>query len=223
MKYLIVDDEPITHQIIDSYCHDLPEMEKAGGCHDALEALYFLKESSVDVMFLDLNMPKLGGFEFLRALDKPPAVIVISAHAEHALEGFELNVVDYLLKPFSLQRFQEALAKVDAVPANSTEAAPETIFLKDGKKHHQVSIAEIVYVEACGNYSMVYLEAGKIMTQIKISDLAARLPGVLLRVHKSFMVAPRKIQVIEAGEIKIAGRNIPIGRTYKAEVNQLLG
>ena len=231
MNYLIIDDEPITHQIIETYAAELPFLRLVGTCFDAIQAMEWLGQPQgqpepVDLVFLDIEMPKLAGFDFLRTIARPPPVIVISAHKEYALEGYELNVRDYLLKPFDFERFLKAVNRARAGMAehriDGEPALHETIFIKDGKKHHQVRLDEVIYVEACGNYCQVHLTTRKILTQEKISDLAARLPDVFLRVHKSFIVATRRIDVIEGGELRVAERRIPIGRTYKSHIINLL-
>lgn len=222
MNYLIVDDEPIAQTIIEGYCKDLPFMEHVASCDNALSALEILQQRPVDLIFLDVEMPRLDGFAMLRSLTRPPAVIVVSAHREYALEGYDLNVVDYLLKPFGFDRFLKALNKARATVTVGT--GPEaTLFVKDGKKHHQIAIAEIVYVEARANYAMVVLEDRQILINEKISDLEKRLGGTVIRVHKSYLVALRKIRAVLSDEIDMGERRIPVGRTYKAAVAGLTG
>jgi len=223
---MIVDDEPIAHQVILNMCGDLAFMELKGQCFNALEAIDFLGKEAVDLIFLDIQLPKLGGFDFLRTLKKPPMVIVISAHGEYALEGYDLNVVDYLLKPFDFERFLRAVNKArNLLAGKASEGDPErheTLFLKDGKKHHQVRLDDICYIEACGNYSLVHLTEGRVLTQEKISDLENKLPEAFIRVHKSYVVASDKIAVIEGQDLCLGDKRIPIGRVYKANVARLL-
>ena len=234
-RYLVVDDEPIAHRIIERYCNDLPHLELAGHCYDALEAMQFLSNERVDLMFLDLNMPKLKGFDFLKTLAHPPKVIVTTAYKEFAIEGYELDVVDYLLKPFSFERFVKAVnkaVKTDAPaqaptpPAISrVEVAPsgkERLFLKGDKKHHQVAYDDILVVEAYGNYSKVHLSSEVIVTHEKLSTFEQMLPGdQFIRVHKSYIVSVPQIKEIEGNRIKLEGHEIPIGQVYKMNVNRL--
>ncbi len=236
-RYLIVDDEPIAHRIIERYCNDLPHLEKAGDCYDALEAMQFLSTEPVDLMFLDINMPKLKGFDFLKTLANPPKVIVTTAYKEFALEGYELNVSDYLLKPFSFERFVKAVNKAvsietpTAVPTLSQSVAPavtpalagkQRLFLKGDKKHHQVAFADILFVEAFGNYAKVYLENEMIVTHEKLSTFEQLLPSdEFIRVHKSFVISVDRINLIEGNRIKINDHEIPIGQVYKMNVNRL--
>jgi len=229
IRYLIIDDEYIAHDIIKGYCDMLPNMELKKSCYDALEAFEYLNDHPVDLIFLDLNMPKLKGFDFLRTLNSPPKVIVTTAYSEHALEGFELNVIDYLLKPFSFERFLKAVKKVKLKPqetkqvlAASTQHNTNRFFIKGDKKMHQVNEENILFIEAFGNYTKLYLRDGMIVCNEKISDFEQRLPKKsFLRVHKSFMVAVDKIASIEHNKIHILTHKIPIGLTYKSVVSTL--
>ncbi|MEM1124891.1 MAG: response regulator transcription factor [Bacteroidota bacterium] len=230
LKYLIIDDECLAHEIIQEYAAALPNLELVKNYYDALEALTYLNSNEVDLIFLDLNMPKIKGFEFLRTLTHPPKVIVTTAYQEHALEGYELNVVDYLLKPFSFSRF---LTAVNKVTASANEQPPtanlskgkenESIFLRSNKKHIQVNLATILYVEASGNYTKIITTEETISIRAKISDVLTNLPtNDFLQVHKSFAVATQHISSIGGNRIFIKDAVIPIGKMYKMQVNQLL-
>ena len=226
-RYLIIDDEPIAHRIIEGYCEDLPHLEKVGNAYNAFEASELVAKQRVDLLFLDLNLPKLTGFEWLRTLPNPPKIIVTTAYQEFALEGYELNVVDYLLKPFSFARFLQAVNKViESAPVakpSSNEPSQESFFLKGDKQKHQVHYEEVLFVEALGNYCKVFLDEDVIVTHEKISALEKLLPsGLFLRVHKSFIVATPKIRSIQGNQILLKDHKIPIGQTYKAEVNRLM-
>ncbi|MCB1050470.1 MAG: response regulator transcription factor [Acidobacteria bacterium] len=222
MNYLILDDEPLAHQIIEQYAANLPELRKIANCFDAFQARNVLNDQTIDLMFLDVEMPKLQGFAFLRSLAKKPQVIVISAHPEYALDGFDLAVCDYLLKPFSLERFLKAVNKAQDA-RDGQKKDQETIFIKDGKKYHQVPLNQLLWVEACGNYCLIQLENKKILTLEKISEIEKLLPASgFVRVHKSFIVAIAQIHEIEGNEIALAQKRIPIGRTYKKKVQDLL-
>lgn len=231
IKYIIVDDEPIAHKVIEKYCEDLPFMTLQTNCYDALQALSFLRGQKTDIMFLDINMPKLKGFDFLRTIDQPPQVIVTSAYQEYALEGFELSVCDYLLKPFSFERFLKAVNKAMDVlsrPAGSAPVVAEntdsgSIFIKGEKKHHHVKLSEIIYVEACGNYSTIFLPNERIITPEKISALEMILaPENFIRIHKSFIVSVKMIREVEGNQIRLENKTLPIGRVYKMNVDRLL-
>ena len=228
--YLIIDDEYIAHDIIKGYCDLLPNMELMKNCYDALEAFEYLNSNKVDLIFLDLNMPKLKGFEFLKILPNPPKVIVTTAYKEHALEGFELNVSDYLLKPFSFERFLKAVNNAISAPVITqvqttveTENKSKSIFIRSNKKHTQVVIDTIQYIEASGNYTKIITANETITIREKVSYVLELLPkDEFLQVHKSFAVATKHIKSIEGNRILIADHIIPIGKMYKTNVNQLL-
>ncbi len=225
--YCIIDDEPIAHRIIEGYCENLPYMEKKGNCYDAFEAMQLLNKTSVDLIFLDINMPKISGFDLLKTMMNPPKVIVTSAHQEFALEGYELNISDYLLKPFSLERFMKAINKainfkksVESIPYK--EPAKFSFFLKGDKKMHQVHADKILFIEAFGNYSKVFFENEMIVSHEKISSFEGLLPSEnFLRIHKSFIVATSKIKLIEGNRISIGEHRVPIGQTYKIALKKL--
>ncbi|RKR13075.1 LytTR family two component transcriptional regulator [Maribacter vaceletii] len=230
ITYLIIDDEHIAHDIIKGYCDMLPNLEFKANCYDAIEALDYLSKHKVDLIFLDLNMPKLKGFEFLKTLSFPPKVIVTTAYSEFAIEGYELNVVDYLLKPFSFERFLSAVNKVTTSNTNTvkketnTNLKPEEkhIFLKQNNSHIQVDLDTILFVEASGNYTKVVTTNDTITIREKISDTIQLLPNNnFLQVHKSFAVAKKHIKSIEGNRIYIQQHTIPIGKLFKTNVNQL--
>lgn len=231
-RYLIIDDEPIAHRIIENYCENLPYLEKIGNSYNAFEALQFLNEDTVDLLFLDINMPKLSGFDFLKTLPNSPKIIVTTAYKEFALEGYELNVSDYLLKPFSFDRFLKAINKTFdsaqnkkssvALPPNETEPNINSFFLRGDKKHHQIHFEDLLFIEAYGHYTKVYVKNEMIVSPQKISDLEQLLPKFdFIRTHKSFIVAKNKIKQIEGNRILIGGYKVPIGQTYKENIIML--
>jgi len=230
IKYIIVDDEHMAHEIIKSYSDMLPNMVLVQNCYDAFEAAAFLSKQSVDLMFLDLNMPKLKGFDFLKTLSHPPKVIVTTAYQEYALQGYELNVIDYLLKPFSLERFMQAVNKASlnappSIVANTPSTSSTTrksIYVKSNKKYIQLFIDDIQYIEAAGNYIKVITTEETIIVRDKISDFLARLPNeIFLRVHKSYVVAVNHIKVVEGNRIMINDQQVPIGTMYKENIMKL--
>lgn len=230
LKYIIIDDEPLAHEIIEEFCSLLPHLQLEKNCYDAIEAMRFLNENTVDFMFLDINMPKLRGLDFLKTLTKPPKTIITTAYKEHALEGFELNVVDYILKPFSFDRLVKAVNKVSDIQtpktvikevSNSTDNSTR-FFVKGDKKHHQIDLINLLYIEAYGNYTKLYLKDEMIVSHEKISHYDDLLDDSnFLRVHKSFIVAIDKIKFIEGNRILITDHKIPIGQTYKSRINKL--
>ncbi len=231
MRYIIVDDEHFAHDIIQGYCDQMPNMHFVKSCYDAVEALQCLKEEKVDLIFLDINMPKLSGFDFLRTLPTPPKVIVTTAYQEFALEGYELDVVDYLLKPVSFGRFIKAMNKVGTIeqsekPTNITVSSSEDnsyVFLRSNKRYFQVDLKNILYVESSGNYCKIITIDNEIVIRESISDLINKLPSpTFIQVHKSFIVSRTHIKSIAGNRIQIKGNEVPIGKHYKAIVDDLL-
>ena len=230
MRYLIIDDEHIAHKIIMEYCEMLPHMKLQKNCYSALEALEYLNTHQVDLVFLDINMPKLKGFEFLKTLSAPPKVIVTTAYSEFAIEGYELNVSDYLLKPFSLERFLKAVNKVMGSNTNLKNASSEEndratkrIFLRQNKSYIQVEVDTILLIEAAGNYTKIVSKTDTITIREKISDILESLPSDdFIQVHKSFAVAIKYINRIEGNRIHIQDHTIPIGKLYKANLIKIL-
>lgn len=230
ITYIIIDDEHIAHDIIKGYCDMLPNLEFKANCYDAIEAIDYLSKHDIDLIFLDLNMPKLKGFQFLKTLSLPPKVIVTTAYSEFAIEGYELNVVDYLLKPFSFERFLSAINKVTAVDTSTIRnerkevAKPEGqhIFLKQNNSHIQVDVDDILFIEASGNYTKVITSNETISIREKISDTIKLLSdNDFLQVHKSFAIAKKHIDRVEGNRIYMGDHVVPIGKLYKTNINQL--
>ncbi|MBC3846817.1 response regulator transcription factor [Winogradskyella echinorum] len=229
ITYLIIDDEHIAHDIIKNYCDLLPNMQLMKNCYDGLEAFEYLNKNEVNLMFLDLNMPKLKGFDFLKTLRNPPKVIVTTAYKEFALEGYELNISDYLLKPFGFERFLKAINKTfstsitqEVVPSKNNVVS-KRIFLRSNKKYTQVEIDTILFIEASGNYTKVITTQEIITIREKISSVLDLLPKEdFLQVHKSFAVAPKHIKSIEGNRIFISDHIIPIGKVFRTNIVQLL-
>jgi len=236
LKYIIVDDEPLAHEIIEEFCNMLPHLQLAHHCYSAMEAMQYLNSHDVDFMFLDINMPKLSGLDFLKTLRTAPKTIITTAYKEHALEGYELNVVDYLLKPFSFDRLVKAVNKIpedntsESGTKNNTplETTTQTntqnrvLFVKGDKKYHQINLNELLYIEAYGNYTKLFMKDEMLISHEKISHYADSLDTNFLRIHKSFIVAIDKIKVIEGNRIEIETHKIPIGQTYKSQITKLL-
>lgn len=228
ISYLIIDDEPIAHDIIKGYCDLLPNMQLMKNCYDALEAFDYLSKNKVDLIFLDLNMPVLKGFEFLKTLQNPPKVIVTTAYNEFALEGYEHNISDYLLKPFGFERFLKAVNKAigsvnQKVVTNEKSEASNRIFVQSNKKHIQLETENILYIEATGNYIKIVTTTETITIREKFSTFLEQLPkNDFVQVHKSFAVAPKQINSVEGNIISISNDKIPIGKMYKLNVVELL-
>ena len=228
INYLIIDDEPIAHKLIENFAKDLNYMSLIGNCYSAMDAVPYLKENKIDLIFLDINMPKLSGFEFLQTLKILPQIIIISAHKEFALESYEYNISDYLLKPFNFERFFKSIQKVmDKIEVDNNSATKDNsdhhIFIKDEKKHHKIDLKDILYIEANGNYALVILTKGQILSQMKISDFENLLPEKeFSRVHRSYMISHSAITLISASEITLGNKIIPVGRVYKSKLDSII-
>lgn len=225
LNCIIVDDEPIARDILKNYIEQVPYLTFVASCEDAFEAMEVLKTKDIDLIILDINMPRLTGFEMLRMLKKHPAVIITSAYPEHALEGFELSVTDYLLKPFSFPRFVQATEKV----VNKNTGAPlpkdEELFLmvKSDKKLTKVFFDEISYIEAYGNYIFIYTATERVMSKQTLTQFEQQLPASrFARIHKSYVASLKAIKYLEGGEVSIAGKKLPIGKVYRENLLEKL-
>ena len=216
---LIVDDEPIARDILRQFIDDTPGIENVGECSNALELMEILKKKSVDLIFLDINMPKLTGIEFLRTQPVQTNVILTTAYPEYALEGYELNVVDYLLKPIGFPRFLQAVEKVKQV-ADQQEIS---FTVKADGKSYRIDASDIRIVESKGDYLMIHLKDRKIMVYMTMKKLMEQTRGRLLRVHKSYSVSLSVIEYVEGNMIHISGHEIPIGASYKEEFQSKWG
>jgi len=221
---LIVDDEPLAQDIIENYLTNFSFVKLVAKCDNALIALDWIKKQKIDLVFLDVSMPFISGIEFIRTLKNPPAVILTTAHKEFALEGYELNVVDYLLKPISFERFLMAINKLNLdVPETPkpviTNARNDSfIYVKSEKKNVKILLKEILFIESLKDYIKIHTTNKTIITQVAISTIEQRLPDNFLRVHRSFIVARDKITAYTQHDIEIGKLQIPIGRNYKTIV-----
>ncbi len=228
IRYLIIDDEPIAHDIIKGYCDLVPNMRLVKNCYDALDAFEFLNTNDADLIFLDLNMPVLKGFDFLKTLQNPPKVIITTAYSEFAVEGYEYPISDYLLKPFGFERFLKAINKAFSSPNQKTipfenSIISRQIFVQSNKRHIQLEIENILYIEATGNYTKIITSDQTITIREKISAFLELLPkNEFVQTHKSFVVAVKQINSIEGNTVFIANHKIPIGKIYKLNILQLL-
>ncbi|UCE20548.1 MAG: response regulator transcription factor [Gemmatimonadota bacterium] len=231
MKCMIVDDEPLARRVIEKHMAVLPSLKLVKECSNAMAAAAYLHEHPVDVMFLDIKMPELTGLDFLKTLSDPPLVILTTAYSEFALEGYEYSVVDYLLKPISFERFLKAVNKVserveqkkDLQEERNSEVHDGFIFLRADKIEHKVMFSEIRYIEGCGNFVKVYTANKMIMVSETMSNIQERLPeNLFIRVHKSYVVSITRMDCIESNMIRIGEKVIPIGKTYKREVERAI-
>lgn len=219
IRCLIVDDEPIARQIVQRYCEHLPELQIVAVCSDALDARQVLMKENIDLMFLDINMPMLDGMAFMKTLKHPPQVIFTTAYKEFALEAFDLAACDYLLKPFSLDRFLIAVDKVkDKLSASKTsnENVPAFMYVKSDKKIHKIVFEKLLYGEAKGNNVLIVTEEEQVVTTMTFANFESLLPvDSFLRIHRSFIINKNKINHIYGNRVVIGASEIPIGSKYK--------
>jgi two-component system LytT family response regulator len=240
LRCLLVDDEPLAHSVMRTYLDRLPALATwAGSCYGAIEALTFLQTTPVDVLFLDVDMPELTGIELLRALPQPPAVVLCTAHAAHALDAFDLGVVDYLLKPIRFERFIKTINRLHAgagpaattpfpaaTPAPTTPAEPaaDSIFLKTDAGTERVRLADLCFVEGYGNFVKCHLASGHmLLTAETMKQMESQLAGArFLRIHKSYLVNLARVERLSGNVLHVDGAEVPVGSTYRQEVLRAL-
>ncbi|MEQ9301274.1 MAG: LytTR family DNA-binding domain-containing protein [Cyclobacteriaceae bacterium] len=232
IRCLVVDDEPLAINVIKSFVERLDQLELVNTCANAIEAFNLLSNEQIDLLFIDIQMPQMTGLEFLKALKSPPKVIITTAYREYAMEGYELDVVDYLLKPISFDRFLKAINKVtDQAPnaesnarlvVSSAEEDPY-IFVREDKKMRKIVVKEIQYIESIKDYVKIITDGHVFTTYLQISYLEKKLPEEsFVRVHRSFIVGICHIKAYSSTDIEIGDQSIPIGRHYKNHVMSLL-
>jgi len=217
MKAIAIDDEPMALEVVRSLAAKVPYLELKASFTDAFKALDYLHTETVDLLFLDIKMPDISGLEFVTSLQKKPLVIFTTAYSEHAVTSFELDAIDYLLKPFSLARFVKACNKAQELwqLRGNPGAIKDHFFLKTGYEQVKVLFDEILFMEAAGNYITFKLENKSLLSRMTIGELIELLPpDKFFRVHRSFIVAKDKIEKIERHQVTIKGHQVPIGASY---------
>jgi DNA-binding LytR/AlgR family response regulator len=229
---IIVEDEPLAAEVLEDYVRQIPFLELKGICADAIFAMEFLQKEKIDVVFLDIHLPRLKGLDFIKTLKNPPQIIITTAYRAYALEGYELNVVDYLLKPINFNRFLMAVNKLKTQhPAEILFSAPASspservhLFINVNKKRVKIYLDEILYIESKKEYISIVTKEKSYLTKFQLGEIEEQLAkNNFLRVHRSFIVSSEKINAFSATEIEIAGLQIPIGRSYKELVISQLG
>ena len=231
IKTMIVDDEPLAIEILEAYVSQIPQLHLVAKCSNALEANRILQLEKIDLMFLDIEMPLLLGTEFLKSLQNPPKVIFTTAYPEFAVQGFELNAIDYLLKPISMERFVKSINKL--FEKNEFDLRPEIeknteyIFVKADKRFIKVNFSEILYIEGLKDYVIIRTDQNKIITLQTMKSLEEKLPASkFIRVHRSFIVNLNRINAIVGNAIEILekgqNKHIPIGNNYKDEIEKMI-
>ena len=229
LKCLIIDDEPLAQNVIENYLKVFSFMELVAKCENVLNALEWMKKQTIDLIFLDISMPFISGIEFIKTLQDPPQIILTTAHKEFAIESYELNVLDYLLKPISFERFLKAINKLDIhgsqviKPAISDSENDPFIYVKSEKKNVRVLLKDILFIESLKDYIKIHTSDKTIITQIPISVIEQRLPDSFLRIHRSFIIARDKITAFTQHDLEIGKHQIPIGRSYKMIVSKNFG
>jgi DNA-binding LytR/AlgR family response regulator len=229
-KCLIVEDEPLAAEVLQDYIRQVPFLDLSGTCGDAIYAMEKLKQEKIDLIFLDIHLPKLKGLDFIKTLRNPPHIIIVSAYHEYALQGYEYNVIDYLLKPVEFSRFLMAVNKIKQttspetmMPVVSEAAERAHIFFNVGKKKVKIFLDEILYIESLKEYVRIFTKAKSIITKFQLGQIESLLAkNNFIRVHRSFIVAKDKIDAFTAADIEINGKQIPVGRSYKELVQSIL-
>jgi len=223
---IIIEDEPLAAKVLSDYILEVPFLELQGKFKDAILATEYLRDNSVDLIFLDIHLPKLKGMAFLKTLLVPPAVIVTTAYHQYAVEGFNLNVTDYLLKPFDFERFLVAVNKVNAAkgerPNSKTSLEKDFVFLQVQKKKVKVLFSEIVYVESQLEYIKVVTINREYISKMSTHEIEAVLPSnQFKRIHRSYIISVNKVEAYTAETVELNGVTIPIGRGYRDVLAQL--
>ena len=229
---LVVDDEPLAVRLMEKHIQQIPQLHLVASCWNAIEAFEVLKKEPVDLIFLDIQMPVLTGIDFVKSLQNPPSIIFTTAYREYAVESYELDVVDYLLKPITMDRFFKSINKYldraersssSVSQTNPVEAGEDSfIYVNTNRRYVKVLFEEVLYVESCKDYVRIFMTGKSIMTKEKISEFVEKLPGYFLRIHRSYIVNTRKIGAYTANDIEIDGKEIPIGISYKQQVMAFL-
>ncbi len=228
LNCLIVEDEPLAAGIVQSYIEQVSYLKLEAICTDAIAAFEALKTKKIDVIFLDIHLPKLKGTDFLKTLQHPPKIIITSAYKQYAIEGYELEIIDYLLKPFSFPRFLKAVNRLQLNQKTVTTATTESKereyhYYNVNKKRVKIYTDEILYVESLKDYVKLYTKEKSLVTKFQLGELEEFLNNKnFLRVHRSFLVSKDKIDSFSSDEVEVAGKSIPIGRSYLESVKKEL-
>lgn len=227
IRCIIIEDEPLAVKVLSDYVGQVPFLELQGTFKDAILATNYLRQHEIDLMFLDIHLPKLKGMAFLKTLTHPPAVIITTAYHQYAVEGFDLNVTDYLLKPFEFERFLTAVNKVrsgerENQKANESQEVKDFIFLNVQKKKVKILFAEILYVESQREYVKIVTTKNEYVSKMSTHEIEDLLPAHLFkRIHRSFIVSLSRIESYTAETVEVNGVSLPIGRGYRDVIEGL--
>jgi DNA-binding LytR/AlgR family response regulator len=227
---MIIEDEPLAAEVLQDYIRQVPFLKLTCCCTDAFFAMESLQDSDIDLLFLDIHLPKMKGLDLIKVLKQPPKIIITSAYQEYALQGYEFNVIDYLLKPIDFNRFLKAVNKIGPTKETVLPVRPAVqpaervhLFFTVGKKKVKVFLDEILYIESMKEYIRVNTKSKSVLTKFKLSQVDELLSeNNFLRIHRSFIVAKDKIEAFSATEVELGGKQLPIGRSYKELVLSVL-
>ncbi len=224
---IAIDDEPKALEVIERYCTKTSLVALKATFREPLKAIEFLNREKVDLIFLDINMPDLSGIQLLQTLSPRPLIIFTTAYSQYAVESYELNALDYLLKPIPFERFLLAINKATTVLSSKNTTGPDenaAVFIKSGPQSYRVKVSEILYLEKDGNYITVHMKDGNILIRENMGDIFDLIPAAdFIRVHKSYVVGIRHISMIEVHQLIVNGEKIPIGSTYRDSLRDRLG
>ena len=227
MTCIAIDDEPKALEVIERYCQKISLVSLRASFREPLKAIGFLNREKIDLIFLDINMPDISGMQLLQTLTPRPLIVFTTAYSQYAVESYELNALDYLLKPVTFERFLMAINKAAAALSAKTTTGPDedaAVFIKSGPQTYRVKISEILYLEKNGNYITVHRKDGNILIRENMSDIFDLLPASdFIRVHKSYVVGIRHISMIEVHQLIVNGVKLPIGSTYRDSLRDRLG
>jgi DNA-binding LytR/AlgR family response regulator len=228
LRAIAIDDEPMALEVIKSLSAPIPFIHLEAVFTNAFEAMTWLQKEKADLLFLDIKMPDISGIEFIKSYPHPPMVVFTTAYSEHAVQSFELDAIDYLLKPFSQSRFLKACHKAyelyELKRKNGPSTMPGHIFIKSGYGQVRVALEDILYVQSTGNYMQFVLPDEKILSRLTMAETEIVLPGAdFIRIHRSFLVARGKVTRIEKGSVWIGDRELPIGAGYAREIGRITG
>lgn len=227
LRCIIADDEPVARKILREFIEQVPYLELTAEFKNAMRTEAFLQDNAADVLFLDINMPRISGLQFLKRSSVKPLVILTTAYPEYALEGYELDVIDYLLKPISFERFSKAVKKasdyIGLKDKREAEVTPSFLFVKSEKRIEKIELADILYVESMGNYVNIITTHKKIVAYLTLKGIESRLPAdQFIKVHQSFLIPLARIEFIEGNRIRLKDTTVPIGRNYRDAVMKLV-
>lgn len=229
IKCIIVEDEILAQQVIQNHLEKIPQLELVATCQNAVEAKNVLENNEVDLIFLDLQLPGMNGLHFLKSFPDPPFVIITTAYAEYALESYEFNVIDYLLKPISFERFSKAINKLLggrllSQPTPEKENWGDHSFIKSGSKFFKVNFSEILYIQGMKDYVRIHTKDYQLISHQTMNDLETMLPSKqFIRIHKSYIAAISHIRIIYGNSVEIDSITLPIGNNYKEDVMAMIG